>query len=142
MSPSGPPAASPSRGRALLSAGSLQVAPSGGLALVSGRALALSAREYSLLLALVRRRGEIVSREELYRLVWGGELRQGDRSVDVYVSKLRTKLESEQTRERFIHTHVGFGYRLDPEPATEPAWAGARPLGRPGRTRARARSFR
>jgi DNA-binding winged helix-turn-helix (wHTH) protein len=108
------------------------VASEGGLALAHGRALALSAREYAVLLTLVRRRGRIVSREELYRLVWGSELRPGDRSVDVYVSKLRGKLESELPEERFIHTHVRFGYRLDPEPAAPKSWAAsASPITQP-----------
>lgn len=60
--------------------------------------------------------GRIVSREELYRLAWGRPLRRGDRSCDVYVHKLRAKLERALPQHRFIHTHVGFGYRLDPGP--------------------------
>ena len=138
MPPGGSSVAPPSRDRGLITAGSLQVAPSGGLALVKGRALGLSAREYALLLTLVRRRGEIVSREELYRLVWGGRLRPGDRSVDVYVSKLRGKLEAHDPAERFIHTHVRFGYRLDPEPASDRGWGGPSPGG--ARPRARTAS--
>jgi two-component system alkaline phosphatase synthesis response regulator PhoP len=109
----------------LISAGGLQVASEGGLVLANGRALPLSAREYAVLLTLIRRRGRIVSREELYRLVWGGDLRAGDRSVDVYVSKLRNKLETQLPGERFIHTHVRFGYRLDAEPAEGQPWAGS-----------------
>ena len=49
--------------------------------------------------------------------MWGGELRPGDRSVDVYVSKLRGKLEAALPDRRFIHTHQGFGYRFQPEPS-------------------------
>ena len=65
------------------------------------------------------RAGAIVTREELYAEVWGGELRAGDRSVDVYVSKLRGKLETAMPDRRFIHTHPGFGYRFQPQPARE-----------------------
>ena len=54
-------------------------------------------------------------REELYETVWGAPLRAGDRSVDVYVHKLRVKLEEALPEWRFIHTHFGFGYRLQPE---------------------------
>jgi DNA-binding response OmpR family regulator len=43
-------------------------------------------------------------------------MRAGDRSVDVYVRKLRVKLEHALPHWRFIHTHFGFGYRLAPEP--------------------------
>jgi DNA-binding response OmpR family regulator len=44
-------------------------------------------------------------------------MRAGDRSVDVYVRKLRVKLEEALPGWRFIHTHFGFGYRLSAEPA-------------------------
>lgn len=81
------------------------------------RALTLSVREFDLLVALARNTGRIVSREELYRLAWGGTLRSGDRSCDVYVHKLRAKLEEALPGTQFIHTHVGFGYRLDPAPS-------------------------
>jgi DNA-binding response OmpR family regulator len=53
-----------------------------------------------------------VSREELYRTVWGEPYRKSDRSVDVYVSRLRLKLEQAVPDQRFIHTHFGFGYRF------------------------------
>ena len=46
-------------------------------------------------------------------------MRDGDRSVDVYVSKLRGKLETAMPDRRFIHTHPGFGYRFQPQPAND-----------------------
>ena len=95
--------------------GEVEVRPTEGLALVSGRTLLLSVREFGLLVALVRRAGHIVRREDLYRLVWGAPLREGDRSIDVYVHKLRSKLEEAGPERAFIHTHVGFGYRFSPE---------------------------
>ena len=97
-------------------AGELEIHPAEGLALATGQALTLSVREFELLVAMAMRLGTIVTREELYRVVWGGELRTGDRSVDVYVSKLRTKLEAAMPDRRFIHTHPGFGYRFQPQP--------------------------
>jgi DNA-binding response OmpR family regulator len=99
----------------VLVAGELEIRPGDGLVLAAGRALTLSVREFNLLVALVRRTGRIVSRAELYRLVWGADLRDGDRSIDVYVHKLRVKLETALPAWRFIHTHVGFGYRFSPE---------------------------
>jgi DNA-binding response OmpR family regulator len=108
---------------ATIHAGELEIHPVEGLALASGRALTLSVREFCLLVALARRQGTIVTREELYRAVWNGQLRAGDRSVDVYVSKLRTKLEAAMPDRRFIHTHPGFGYRFQPQP-----FAGAAPF--------------
>ncbi len=84
-------------------------------------------REFELLVALAEQIGAILSREQLYSAVWGGELRAGDRSVDVYVSKLRTKLEAAMPDRRFIHTHPGFGYRFQPQPlAGAPCQSGPR----------------
>lgn len=101
----------------VLTIGPLEIRPDDGLVLAAGRALTLSVREFQLLVALAEREGGIVSRHDLYRRVWGGELRRGDRSIDVYVHKLRVKLETAMPDTRFIHTHVGFGYRLSPEPS-------------------------
>jgi DNA-binding response OmpR family regulator len=100
----------------ILRAGPLEIRPEESLALVSGRPLLLSVREMGLLVALARRPERITRREELFGVVWGGMLRPGDRSVDVYVHKLRTKLEAAMPGWRHIHTHVGFGYRFSAEP--------------------------
>jgi DNA-binding response OmpR family regulator len=99
----------------VLYAGELEIRPKDGLVLAAGRALTLSVREFGLLVALVERSGRIVSRADLYALVWGSPLRDGDRSIDVYVHKLRMKLETALPAWSFIHTHVGFGYRFTPE---------------------------
>ena len=95
--------------------GELEIHPSQGLTLAGGTALGLSVREFGLLVALARSGGGIVRREDLYHRVWGGELREGDRSIDVYIHKLRVKLEQALPDSRYIHTHVGFGYRFAPE---------------------------
>ncbi len=99
----------------VLEVGPLQIIPEEHLARADGRALMLSIRELRLLTELARRADRIVSREELFGLVWGREMRAGDRSVDVYVRKLRVKLEAALPAWRFIHTHFGFGYRLAAE---------------------------
>jgi DNA-binding response OmpR family regulator len=83
-----------------------------GLVRAGGEVVTLSVREFQLLVAMVDRAGGIVRRDELCEAVWARELRPGDRSVDVYVSKLRAKLESAVPGRRFIHTHPGFGYRF------------------------------
>jgi DNA-binding response OmpR family regulator len=97
-------------------AGDLEIRPAEFMALASGKRLHLTVRELELLTALARRRDRIVSREELYRVVWGEPYRKSDRSVDVYVGKLRQKLEEALPETQFIHTHFGFGYRFSPEP--------------------------
>lgn len=99
-----------------LRAGELEVRPHEFVAVAAGRPLALTSRELQLLTALVRRRGRIVSRSELQAVVWGQPYRKDDRSVDVYVRKLRMKLEQALPGWRFIHTHFGFGYRFEAEP--------------------------
>ena len=99
----------------VLRAGDLEVRPHDHLALVGGRTLPLSVRELELLAALLRRQGRVVPREELYSTVWGAPLRSSDRSVDVYIHKLRAKLARFQPEYRYVHTHFGFGYRLAPE---------------------------
>src|SRR3954451_14186664 len=101
----------------VIKAGELEIRPSEYLAIAGGRALALSVRELDLLAALARRPDRIVPREELYSTVWGTPLRSTDRSVDVYVHKLRSKLATALPEWRFIHTHFGFGYRFAPEPS-------------------------
>ena len=99
----------------VIKAGELEIRPSEYLALAGGRALTLSVRELDLLAAMGRREGRIVPREELYQTVWGTPMRTADRSVDVYVHKLRTKLAMALPEWQFIHTHFGFGYRFQPE---------------------------
>jgi len=99
----------------VLEVGPLLVLPDEHLARADGKALMLSSRELRLLTELARRVDRIIAREELFRLVWGREMRPGDRSVDVYVRKLRVKLEQALPDWQFIHTHFGFGYRLAAE---------------------------
>ena len=96
--------------------GNLVIRPDEFLAHVDGRPIALTMRELSLLVALARREGRVVSREELYAVVWEQPYRPYERSVAVYVGKLRQKLEEAAPDWRYIHTHFGFGYRFDAQP--------------------------
>jgi DNA-binding response OmpR family regulator len=96
----------------ILRAGEVEIRPSEFVAMVDGTPLDLTVRELQLLTALVERRDRIVSRAELYAVVWGEPYRKSDRSVDVYVGKLRQKLTAALPGHSFIHTHFGFGYRF------------------------------
>jgi DNA-binding response OmpR family regulator len=103
----------------VIEVGPLQILPEEHLARAEGRPLMLSIRELRLLTELARRTDRIMGRDELFRLVWGREMRPGDRSVDVYVRKLRVKLREALPDWTFIHTHFGFGYRLTAESSQE-----------------------
>lgn len=92
--------------------GDLEIRPSEYIALARGRPLRLTVRELDLLTALAERRDRIVSREELYRVVWEEPYRKSDRSVDVYIARLRQKLDEAVPGAAYIHTHFGFGYRF------------------------------
>ena len=96
----------------MVTADILEIRPDEYIVLADGRPVLLTVRELSLLIALADRAGRIVSREELYAVVWRRPFRKDDRSVDVYVRKVRHKLECALPEWRFIHTHFGFGYRF------------------------------
>ena len=65
-----------------------------------------------MLAELAQNPDRVLTREELYARVWKRAYRKSDRSVDVYVGRLRSKLERALPGQRFIHTHTGIGYRL------------------------------
>lgn len=81
-------------------------------ALVDGRPLSLTVRELALLATLAGHPQRIMTRDQLYTEVWGREPRRADRSVDVYVSRLRAKLGEALPDTSLIHTHTGIGYRF------------------------------
>jgi DNA-binding response OmpR family regulator len=84
-------------------------------AFVGGRAVGLTRREFELLALLGSSSGRVIPREQIYERVWGYAMVYGDRSVDVFVRKLRRKLEDASPGWRYLHTHFGVGYRFQPE---------------------------
>ena len=111
-----------SRGRhefeaAPLAAGELEIRPDRFQAFVGANPLDLTRREFELLYLLAEEKGQVLEREQIYQRVWGYAMAHGDRSVDVFVRKLRQKLEKHSPSWHYIHTHFGIGYRFDPEPA-------------------------
>jgi DNA-binding response OmpR family regulator len=85
-------------------------------AFADGRPVGLTPREFEVLYALAQAEGRPVPRERLYREVWGYEMVRGDRSVDVFVRKLRQKLAAAQGAYSYVQTHYGVGYRFEPLP--------------------------
>jgi DNA-binding response OmpR family regulator len=86
-------------------------------AFVAGQSLELTRREFELIELLAGGEGRVLEREEIYSRLWGYAMVRGDRSVDVFVRKLRQKLEKASPGWRYIHTHFGIGYRFAAEPA-------------------------
>src|SRR3954454_23418172 len=82
-------------------------------AYVEGRSIELTRREFELIRLLAESPGQVLEREEIYQRVWGYAMAHGDRSVDVFVRKLRQKLEKASPEWRYIHTHFGIGYRFN-----------------------------
>ena len=99
--------------------------------------LELTAREFEILHLLVQS-DRVLRREEIYERVWGYAMAHGDRSVDVFVRKLRQKLRTASPEWSYIHTHFGVGYRFAPEADNGESLRGRRASGR-RRSRRRAR---
>jgi DNA-binding response OmpR family regulator len=93
-------------------------------AFAGGVSVELTRREFELIQLLAEAEGQVLQREEIYQRVWGYAMVHGDRSVDVFVRKLRSKLERASPGWRYIHTHFGIGYRFAAEAVEgEPAVA-------------------
>ena len=128
-----------------LVAGELEIRPDRFQAYVGGESLELTRREFELLQVLADHGGKVLERDEIYQRVWGYAMIHGDRSVDVFVRKLRSKLQKRSPGWDYIHTHFGIGYRFDPQPierrrgqaAGAPRPAGAGGAARPSRPRGR-----
>src|SRR4051795_12205172 len=88
-------------------------------AFVGGASVELTRREFELIQLLADAEGQVLQREEIYQRVWGYAMVNGDRSVDVFVRKLRSKLERVSPEWRYIHTHFGIGYRFAAEPVED-----------------------
>jgi DNA-binding response OmpR family regulator len=99
-----------------VAAGELSIRPDRFDAYVGEAAASLSRKEYELLHQLASVEERVLEREEIYQRVWGYTMARGDRSVDVFVRKLRQKLERISPSWRYVHTHFGVGYRFAAEP--------------------------
>jgi DNA-binding response OmpR family regulator len=102
-----------------LVAGELAIRPDRFQAYVGDASVELTRREFELIELLAAAGGRVLEREEIYQRVWGYAMARGDRSVDVFVRKLRQKLEKASPGWKYIHTHFGVGYRFAAEPADE-----------------------
>jgi DNA-binding response OmpR family regulator len=83
-------------------------------AFVDGESAGLTPTEFRLLYQLALERGRVVTRDELLQKIWGRRESHRDRTVDVFVRRLRDKIDRRATRHTFIQTRYGVGYRLEP----------------------------
>jgi DNA-binding response OmpR family regulator len=94
----------------------LEIDPDLHRVLVDGADAGLTPLEFRLLQALTSESGRVLTRDQLRQRVWGVPQRKRDRSVDVCVRKLRSKIDLRSRTYVYIHTHPGVGYRFDPVP--------------------------
>ena len=94
----------------------LKLDPDNVEAYVDGQGAGLTPTEFRLLYALAQQRGRVVGRDELLQKVWGRRATHRDRTVDVFVRKLRDKIDARAPRHTFLHTRYGVGYKLEPIP--------------------------
>ena len=112
-----------------IKAGEVEIRTDRFQAFVGDSSIDLTRREFELIELLASAEGRVLEREEIYSRLWGYTMVRGDRSVDVFVRKLRQKLEAISPDWRYVHTHFGVGYRFaaeradgtvpEPEPAPE-----------------------
>jgi DNA-binding response OmpR family regulator len=103
----------------ILKSGGIELDRSSCQARLNGNLLALTATEFRLLEFLMSRPGVVFSREQLLNAVWGQDKAITDRTVDVYILRLRQKIEEDSAAPKLIHSVRGFGYSF--EPRLEPA---------------------
>lgn len=95
----------------------LQIDRAHGRAWRGQRRLRLTPREFGVLLVLAENIGQVISRDQLYRDVWGGDGEPTSNLVDATISHLRSKVDWGH-RVRLIHTARGSGYVLEPQADT------------------------
>jgi two-component system, OmpR family, alkaline phosphatase synthesis response regulator PhoP len=94
----------------------LRIDPRSFQAFVDGKSVDLTPTEFRLLHALALDHGRVLTRDELLQKIWGRRLTRRDRTVDVFIRKLREKIDLRSPRHAFVHTRYGVGYKLEAIP--------------------------
>jgi two-component system alkaline phosphatase synthesis response regulator PhoP len=97
----------------------LRIDPREVQAYVDGSSAGLTPTEFRLLYALALEPGRVATRDELLQKIWGRRETHRDRTVDVFVRRLRDKIDRASSTHAFIHTRYGVGYKLEAVPKTE-----------------------
>jgi len=98
---------------AAISFGDVRVDPAARSVHKNGTAVDITATEFDVLLCLVRARGRVLTRDEIFRSVWGPNHHGTPRTIDNFLQQLRTKLEEDPTEPKYFQTVRGVGYRFD-----------------------------
>jgi DNA-binding response OmpR family regulator len=93
----------------------LRIDPISVQAYLDGKSVELTPTEFRLLYALASESPRVVTRDELLQKIWGRRLTRRDRTVDVFVRKLREKIDARSAQHAFLHTRYGVGYKLEPQ---------------------------
>jgi DNA-binding response OmpR family regulator len=99
----------------IIEAGDLRLDTKNFTAYAAGEPLELRLKEFELLAALASTPGELRSREELAKEVWGHAGVGSSRTIDVHIRRIRAALEQKSAYE-YVHTARGLGYRFEPKP--------------------------
>ena len=91
----------------------LRLDPRNVQAYVDGTSAELTPTEFRLIYALALDQGRVLTRDELLQRVWGRRASHRDRTVDVFVRKLREKIDRRAPRHTFVQTRYGVGYKLE-----------------------------
>ncbi len=106
------------RGEVIEIAG-LRIVPDDVQAYVDGESAGLTPTEFRLIYTMAMDRGKVLTRDELLQRVWGRPATHRDRTVDVFVRRLREKIDRRSSSHTFIQTRYGVGYKLDAEEKTD-----------------------
>jgi two-component system response regulator RegX3 len=99
--------------------GALQIDPRTRRVARAGQGIQLSAREFDLVRVLAEAAGGVVERRQLLTRVWGPEYYGDERMLDVYIRRVRKKIEPDPNAPTYLHTVWGVGYRLAEEPPNQ-----------------------
>jgi phosphate regulon transcriptional regulator PhoB len=97
----------------ILKSGEIEIDRERYMVTVRGRAVKLSATEFKLLLYLIERKGKVFSRDQLLDAVWRDEAFVEPRTVDVHIRRLRSNIEEDPAKPKYIRTLRGIGYFFD-----------------------------
>ena len=85
-------------------------------AYVDGESVGLTPTEFKLLYTLAQEPGRVATRDELLQKIWGRRETHRDRTVDVFVGRLRDKIDKRASKHTFVQTRYGVGYKLEAVP--------------------------